>query len=86
MNPVDHVRRSRHILDHSLDGLCRFFYFRRLPPQPKQTGIPVRHYCPQRLFEFMGNRGCELPHCRYAVGVCQFVLNLSILPLAAGNL
>jgi len=86
MNPVDHVGGSRHILDYLFKGFRYFFYFRRLSPQPTQTGIPARHYCAQWLFEFMGNRGCELSHCRYAIGACQLVLNFSILPLATGNL
>ena len=68
-NPADDVTRSLAVLDDTAEGLPDLAEVRRLGTKPTQGGIGSGDDRGDRLSDFVGNRGREVPHGGDAVGV-----------------
>src|SRR4051794_16810087 len=81
-DPAKYVPCPIGILDNFPERLLYLVDVRRLGVQPPQRRLGVGRRRGDRLVDFVGDRGCELPHGCDTVRVCQFRLHLAIALLA----
>jgi hypothetical protein len=68
-NPADEVIRSIAGLNDTAEGLPDLAQVRRLGAKPTQGGMRIGDDRGDRLIDFVGNRGREVPHGTDAVGM-----------------
>ena len=87
-NPRDHLARSVPIPDHAPHRFPCLIEVRRIAGEPAQAGIAVRDDGGERLIDFMGDGGRQLPHGHHPREMRQFRLRLVqrlLRPLARGD-
>src|SRR5271166_370948 len=72
--------------DNAAKRLADLVQIRRLGAQPAQPRLGVGERSGDRLVDFMGDRGRELPHCCDTVGVRELRLRLAVALLALARL
>ncbi len=65
------------VLDDMVERLPTLLQIGRLGAKPAQSGVCVGDRRGERLVDFMGNRGCQLPHRRDAIDVRELHLRLA---------
>src|SRR6266481_6064044 len=79
---ADDVAGSHAVPDDTTERLPDLFQIWRLSTEPVQPGLCVGDNRRDRLSDFMGNRGHELPHRRDAARVRQLRLHFAVAALA----
>ncbi len=79
---ADDLAGSIAVLDDRIEGLPDLLEIRGLHGEPAQSGVGVGDHRGNRLVDFMGNRGRQLPHRRDAIGVRERHLRFAVSPLA----
>src|SRR6516225_243954 len=81
-HPADDLADSIAVSKDTIERLPGLLQIWRFFAQPAQRGSGIVDRCCDRLVDFMGNRGRELPHRRDAIRMRQLHLCLVVAPLA----